>query len=299
MRLVRVVVEKVLQYNMKKIALFISFFISFFATAQNTIVEKDLMVYQPTETSKKLNKAYSEHLFFGLFGVKPFIKALDLNDSKIKTITITNASNKKVVYKANYDANENLLDFELTDEVAKPTKVNYVYKEGVVFSETIERKGSEPKTNQFFYDQDKMYVKNGNNLFDIVWLEGDVMLKKTYMEQKIGFEDRMMHDCRITKSLGQDINKVCYSNSTFKVPFKLNEYIPDVVQKTEKINLQEGSWSEIKLITSNKYQILKNNQPQFEVILDQNQRLKEFKFLGNKADKQQSLQFNFTYTFYK
>ena len=144
-----------------------------------------------------------------------------------------------------------------------------------------------------------MYVKNGNKLFDIIWLEGDVMLKKTYMDQKIGFEDRLMHDCRITKSLGQDINKICYSSSTFKVPFKIKEYTPDVAPKTERINLVEGPWSEIKLIAQNKYQISKNNQPQFEVILDQNQRLKEFKFLGNKADKQQPLQFNFTYTFYK
>ena len=119
------------------------------------------------------------------------------------------------------------------------------------------------------------------------------------MEQKIGFEDRLMHDCRITKSLGQDINKICYSSSTFKVPFKVKEYSPDVAPKTEKINLKEGPWSEIKLISQNKYQISKNNQPQFEVVLDQNQRLKEFKFLGNKADKQQPLQFNFTYTFYK
>lgn len=163
---------------MRNLALFISCMIGFVASAQNTIVEKDLMVFQPTETSKKLNKAYSEHLFFGLFGIKPFIKALDLNESKIKTITITNASNKKVAYKATYDVNENLLDFELTEEVAKPMKVNYTYKDGVISSETIERKGSETRTNQFFYDQDKMYVKNANKLFDIVWLEEDVMLKK-------------------------------------------------------------------------------------------------------------------------
>ena len=295
----RVVVEKVLQFKMKKIALFVTFLIGFVAFGQNTIVEKDLMVFQPTESSKKLNKAYSEQLFFGLFNVKPFIKALDLDESKIKTITITNASNKKVAYKANYDVTGNLLDFELTDEVATPTKVSYTYKDGVISVETIARKGSEAKTNQFFYDQENMYVKNGNKLFDIIWLEGDVMLKKTYMEQKIGFEDRLMHDCRITKSLGQDINKICYSNSTFQVLFKIKEYTPDVAQKTEKINLVEGPWSEIKLIAQNKYQISKNNQPQFEVILDQNQRLKEFKFLGNKADKQQPLQFNFTYTFYK
>ncbi|WP_415542229.1 hypothetical protein [Empedobacter stercoris] len=284
---------------MRNLALFISCMIGFVASAQNTIVEKDLMVFQPTETSKKLNKAYSEHLFFGLFGIKPFIKALDLNESKIKTITITNASNKKVAYKATYDVNENLLDFELTEEVAKPMKVNYTYKDGVISSEIIERKGSETRTNQFFYDQDKMYVKNANKLFDIVWLEEDVMLKKTYLEQKIGFEDRLMHNCRITKSLGQDMNKICYSSSTFKVPFKINEYTPDVAPKSERINLKEGVWSEIKLISSNNYQILKNNQSLFEIILDQNQRLKEFKFLGNKADKQQPLQFNFTYTFYK
>lgn len=108
-----------------------------------------------------------------------------------------------------------------------------------------------------------------------------------------------MHNCRITKSLGQDMNKICYSSSTFKVPFKINEYTPDVAPKSERINLKEGVWSEIKLISSNNYQILKNNQSLFEIILDQNQRLKEFKFLGNKADKQQPLQFNFTYTFYK
>ena len=147
-RLVRVVVEKVLQYKMKKIALFITFLIGFVAFGQNTIVQKDLMVYQPTESSKNLNKAYSEHMFFGLFNVKPFIKALDLNESKIKTITITNASSKKVAYKANYDATGNLLDFELTDEVATPTKVSYTYKEGVISAETFAKKGSEAKTNQ-------------------------------------------------------------------------------------------------------------------------------------------------------
>lgn len=299
MRRVHVVVEKVLQYNMRKIVLFFTLLIGVVAFGQQTIVEKDLMVYQPTDFSKKLNKAYSEHLFFGLFGTKAFVKALDLNESKIKTVTVTNASNKKIAYKANYDVNENLQDFELTDEVATPTKVKYTYKDGVIASETIERKGSEIIINHFFYDQDKMYVKNGNKLFDVVWLEGDVMLKKTYLEQKIGFEDRLMHDCRITKSLGQDINKICYSSSIFKVPFKTKEYTPDVEPKSEKVNLIEGSWSEIKLISLNKYHILRNNHPQFEVILDQNQRLKEFKFLGNKTDKQQPLQFNFTYTFYK
>ncbi len=300
MRHVHAVVEKVLQYNrMKKLASLITLLICFSAFAQKTIVEKDLLVYQPTESSKKLNKAYSENMFFGLFSVKPFIKALNLNESSIKTITITNASTKKVAYKANYDANNNLLDFELTEEVAKPLKVNYTYKDGAIETETISRKGAESKVNQFYYNQDKMYIKNANKLLDIVSLEGDVMLKTTYLDQKLGFEDRLMHDCRITKSLGQDINKICYSSSTFSVPFKLKEYTPDVAPKTEKVNLIEGFWSDIKLISQNKYVITMKNQPQFEVVLDQNQRIKEFKFLGNKADKQQPLTYNFTYTFYK
>jgi len=63
--------------------------------------------------------------------------------------------------------------------------------------------------------------------------------------------------------------------------------------------LVEGQWSDIKLIAQNKYVITMKNQPQFEVVLDQNQRIKEFKFLGNKVDKQQPLTYNFTYTFYK
>ena len=54
----RAVVEKVLLFKMKKIALFVTFLIGFVAFGQNTIVEKDLMVFQPTESSKKLNKAY-------------------------------------------------------------------------------------------------------------------------------------------------------------------------------------------------------------------------------------------------
>lgn len=300
MRQEHVVVVKVFRCNlMKKLTLLIAFFCGFVAFAQNTIVEKDLMVYQPTANSAKINKAYSENMFFGLFGVKSFIKALDLNESKIKTITITNASTKKVAYKANYDANDHLLDFEITDEVGTPFKVNYTYKDGVIETEKIERKGSESKVNQFFYNQDIMYVKNANKLFDMVWLEGDVMLKKTYLDQKVGFEDRLMHDCRITKSLGKDINKVCFSSSTFTVPFKIKEYTPDVEPRTEKVNLIEGSWSEIKLISQNKYAISIKNQPQFEVVLDQNQRIKQFNFLGNKADKQTPLQYNFTYTFYK
>ncbi|MDH2206777.1 MULTISPECIES: hypothetical protein [Empedobacter] len=300
MRRVRVVVEKVLQYNwMKKLASLITILVCFSAFAQKTIIEKDLMVFKPTESSKKLNKAYSDNMFFGLFGIKPFINALDLNEKSIKTVTITNASTKKVAYKANYDAANNLLDFELTEEVAKPLKVKYTYQDGLIATETIDRKGSEVKVNQFYYDLDKMYIKNSNSLFDVTWLEGDVMLKKTYLDQKLGFEDRLMHDCRITKSLGQDINKICFSSSTFSVPFKIKEYTPDVEPRTEKINLVEGQWSDIKLIAQNKYVITMKNQPQFEVVLDQNQRIKEFKFLGNKVDKQQPLTYNFTYTFYK
>ena len=84
MRRVRVVVEKVLQYNwMKKLASLITILVCFSAFAQKTIIEKDLMVFKPTESSKKLNKAYSDNMFFGLFGIKPFINALDLNEKSI------------------------------------------------------------------------------------------------------------------------------------------------------------------------------------------------------------------------
>ncbi|WP_313387022.1 hypothetical protein [Chishuiella sp.] len=283
---------------MKKFALLITFFSCIFIFAQNTIIEKDLMIYRPTDFSIKLNKVYTENMFFGLFGIKNLINALDVNSSKIKTVVITNRASKNVVYKANYDVNNNLLDIELTNELVDPVKVNYTYKDGVLEKEVI-KKGTDEKINQFFYGQDKMYIKNANKLFDIVWLEGDILLKKTYLDQKLGFEDRLMHDCRITKSLGRDINKVCYSSSNFQIPFKIKEFIPDVELKTEKVNLIEGPSSEIKLMSINKYKILKNNQPQFEVVLDQNKRIKEFKFLGNKTEKQEPINFNFTYTFYK
>ncbi|WP_313373846.1 hypothetical protein [Chishuiella sp.] len=284
---------------MRKIALLIVFFSCVTIFAQNTIVEKDFMVFKPTESSIKLNKVYTENMFFGLFGVKNLVNALPIDESKIKTVVITNVATKKVVYKANYDLNNHIIDLELTNELIDPTKVNYSYKDGVLEKEMITKKGKEQRVNEFFYDQDKMYIKNANKLFDIVWLEGDILLKKTYLDQKLGFEDRLMHDCRITKSLGRDINKVCFSSSIFKAPFKVKEYTPEIEPKTEKVNLIDGPWSEIKLIKDNKYQILKNNQPQFEVVLDQNKRIKEFKFLGNKSEKQEPMNFKFTYTFYK
>jgi len=283
---------------MKKFALLITFFSCISIFAQNTIIEKNLMIYKPTDFSIKLSKVNTENMFLGLFGIKNLMNALDVNSSKIKTVVITNKASKNVVYKANYDVNNNLLDIELTNELVNPVKVNYTYKDGVLENEVI-KKGTDEKINQFFYDQNKMYIKNANKLFDIVWLEGDILLKKTYLDQKLGFEDRLMHDCRITKSLGRDINKVCYSSSKFQIPFKIKEFTPDVELKTEKVNLIEGPSSEIKLMSINKYQILKNNQPQFEVVLDQNKRIKEFKFLGNKTEKQEPINFNFTYTFYK
>ena len=74
MLLVHVDVVKVLQFNqMKKGVSLILFLICFSAFAQKTIIEKDLMVFKPTESSMKLNKAYSDQIFFGIFGVNPLI----------------------------------------------------------------------------------------------------------------------------------------------------------------------------------------------------------------------------------
>lgn len=269
--------------------------------AQQTINEVDLKVYVPTVDSKKLNDAYAENLFFGLFGVKALMNAVPNNLKNVRELTISSASftgKKKKVFIAKYSATGQLSSFELMEELGSPLKVEYIYKEGVIQAETITNKEKQQKKNTFYYQADKMYVKNANQLFDMIWLEGEVMMKKTYLDQKLGFEDRLMHNCRITKSMGQDINKVCFSSTDAALPLKIKEYTPDVNLKTQKVTLLEGGSSEVIAETDKKYTIIKQGVKQFDILVNKDKRIEQFNFLGNPAEKQNPLAFEFTYSFY-
>lgn len=295
-------VEKVLLYNrMKKLAFLVLMIQSLIVFAQKTIDSESLKTFNVTNDSKKVNSAYAENMFFGIFGVKHFLNALDINQKGIKTVTITSNANPKVktpVYKALYNADGTLNTFEISEQIGKALQVKYDYKQGVIEKETIHYQGKNPINHTFYYNDDKMYIQKPDQKFEIVWLEGDVLLKKVYTENKVGTEDRLMHNCRITKSIGQDVNKVCFNDSSFKVPLIITDYVPEVDAKTLKINLIKGEQSQIKSIAENKFAIILQGKEKFHISLDKEKRIKSFNYLGNPVLKEKPIEFTFAYTMF-
>lgn len=211
---------------------------SLVAFAQKTINSESIKTFDVTEESKKINAAYAENMFFGIFGVKHFINALEVNHKGVKSITITSNANPKIktpVYKAIYNQAGLLNTFEISEQIGKALQAKYDYKDGAIAKETIHYQGKNATTNTFYYNEDKMYIQKPDQKLEMVWLEGDVLLKKVYVDNQISTEDRMMHNCRITRSIGQDINKICFNDSNFKVPLIITDYVPDVDANTRQI----------------------------------------------------------------
>jgi len=285
--------------TMKKIAFLFLLVQCIFVFGQKTIKADSYKTYEPTEDSKKINTAYSENMFFGLFGVKHFISALPINHTNVKSVTVTSNANPKIktpVYKAIYNTNGTINMFEISEQIGKALQVEYEYKEGVIANEVIHYQGKNATKNTFYYKDDKMYIQKPDQKFEIVWLEGDVLLKKIYTEGQISTEDRLMHNCRITKSIGQDVNKVCFNDSNFKIPLIITDYVPEVDANTLKINLIEGEKSEIKSIGENKFAIILQGKERFHITLDKDKRIKSFNYLGNQALKEAPIDFTFAYT---
>lgn len=274
---------------------------SIFVFGQKSINAEALKLFNVTPESKNINKAYADNMFFGIFGIKHFVNALNLNYKGVKSVTITSNASPKIkapVYKALYNSDGTINLFEITEQIGKPLQVKYDYKEGIIDKEFIHYQNKDVIENAFYYNDDKMYVQKSNDKFEIIWLDGDVLLKKIYVNNKVETEDRLMHNCRITKSIGQDVNKVCFNDASFKVPLVVTDFVPDVDDKSLKVNLKEGGKSEIKLISENKYGIYFKGKERFQITLDKDRRIKSFNYLGNPALKEAPISFAFAYTMY-
>lgn len=188
--------------------------------------------------------------------------------------------------------------FEISEQIGNSLQVKYGYKEGIIDREFIHYQNKDVIENAFYYNDDKMYIQKSNDKFEIVWLDGDVLLKKIYVNNKVETEDRLMHNCRITKSIGQDINKLCFNDTSFKIPLVVTDFVPEVDGKTLKISLIEGGKSEIKLISENKYGVYFKGKERFQITLDKDRRIKSFNYLGNPALKEAPINFAFAYTMY-
>lgn len=274
---------------------------SLVAFAQKTINLDEHKTFNISEDSRKLNNAYADNMFFGIFGVKHFINALDVNHKGVKSITITSNANPKIktpVYKAIYNSDGTLNTFEISEQIGNALQVNYDYKDGVIEKETIHYQGKNAITNTFYYNEDKMYIQKPDQKFEMVWLEGDVLLKKVYIDNQISTEDRLMHNCRITRSIGQDVNKICFNDSNFKIPLIITDYVPEVNVNTRQISLIKGDESQIKSIGDNKFAIVLQGKERFHIILDKDKRIKSFNYLGNPALQEKPIEFSFAYTMF-
>lgn len=286
---------------MKRFTFLILFLQCLIGFAQTTIKTETLKMYNVSEDSKAINQSYTEHMFFGIFGIKHFVKALDVNLKGVQSVTITSDANPKIkfpVYKAIYNPDGTINTFEISEQIGKALQTKYEYKEGVISKEIIQYQGKNATVHTFYYNHDKMYIEKPDHRFEMLWLEGDVLLKKVYTDEKLGTEDRLMHNCRITRSIGQDVNKVCFNDSNFKVPLIITDYVPNVDDKTLKINLTKGESSEIRAIGDNKFAIYMQNKERFHITLDKNNRIKTFNYLGNTSRKEKPIQFTFTYTMF-
>jgi len=268
---------------------------------QNVIDTEALKTFNVSTESQNINEAYADNMFFGIFGVKHFINALNINYKGVKSVTVTSNANPKIktpVYKALYTKDGKIDTFEISEQIGKALQVKYEYQDGVIQKEIIHYQDKNAIENTFYYNQNKMYIQKPGQKFEIVWLDGNVLLKKVYTNQKLDTEDRVMHNCRITKSFGKDVNKICFNDVNFKVPLMITDYVPEVETTSKKITLVKGNQSEIKQIDQNQFVIIIKGKERFQVNLDKDKRIKSFNYLGNPALKEAPISFTFAYTMY-
>src|SRR5690606_2475437 len=176
---------------------------------------------------------------------------------------------------------------------------DYIYKDNLI-SEEIFTTSEGKKTNKFYYANGKMSVETSKGMFDNYSLKDQILYKTSYLNGKLVFKERIEGKCRITQYQQEDINKICFSNFNFQLPFSLEEFMPVEDVKTGKTTLVKDKSIEIKKQSESEseYSIFSNQKEVYQLYLDKDLRIKEFKFLGNKSENVKPIQFSFKYEMY-
>lgn len=260
-----------------------------------------LKTFAPDENSMKFNEAYTKNFFFGNFGIKHLVNAAPINVNSVKTIKVTTDTDTKKA--------ETMMDF-LFDKEGKLAQmkvyesfsgeaitVDYVYKDNLI-SEEVFTTNEGRRTNKFYYSEEKMTVETSKGMVDNYSLKDQILYKTSYLDGKLVFKDRIDGKCRITQYRNDDINKICFSNFNYQLPFSLEEFTSTEDVKTGKINLVKDKTIEIKKQSDTQYSIFTNQKEIYQLYLDKDFRIKEFKFLGNKSENVKPINFTFSYTYY-
>ena len=267
--------------------------------AQSKLDESQLKVFQPTEKSKVFNKVYTQNFFFGKFGVKQLIAAVPINNDNVKTIEIvaeTSSMKDEPVMELLYNSSGDLIQMKVKQAFfGKEMLVDYQYKDGYLVEEKLTQP-NEVTVNRFYYTDDKMIIENSKGILDIYTLEGEILLKNSYIDGELILSDRMVRNCRLTNYQRKPINKICYNNLNLKLPLTIEKYTNNeneagrlVLQVDEVLSIDQSSDLE--------YDIKVSGQSRYKLKLNQDSSLAEFAYLGNKEDKTKPVNYKFNYIY--
>lgn len=282
---------------LKYILLFLS--VSVWAQSQSEVDR--LLVFNPDENSVKFNEVYTDHFFFGNFGIKYLMNAVPIDNKNVKSIKISSEiEGKKTpdVMVLNYDKKGKLIQMKISEKLSgKAMTVDYVYKDGLIQEEVFKDKQG-TRSNKFHYADGKMIVENIKGMTDVYQLKGKLLYKETYLNGKEVFKDRIEGRCRITTYQQNNIDKTCYSNFYGQFPLSMEEFSTSENMKTNKITLVSESVWKVEDNKNGTYSFLNDKTELYRLELDKNSRIKNFEFLGIKSEFKKPIHFSFDYELY-
>src|SRR5690606_11487845 len=189
---------------------YILLFLSVGVWAQSKSGVDRLLVFQPDENSVKFNEVYTDHFFFGNFGIKYLMNAVPVDHKDVKSIKISSETEgEKIpdVMILNYDKEGKLTQMKISEKLSgKAMTVDYVYKDGLI-QEEIFKNSEGTGSNKFHYAEGKMIVENVKGMIDVYQLKGKLLYNESFMNGKTVFKDRIEGKCRITAYQQDDIDK--------------------------------------------------------------------------------------------
>lgn len=267
--------------------------------AQSKLDESQFKVFQPTEKSKVFNKVYTQNFFFGNFGVKQLIAAVPINNDNVKTIEIvaeTSSMKDEPVMELLYNSSGDLIQMKVKQAFfGKEMLVDYQYKDGYLVEEKLTQP-NEVTVNRFYYTDDKMVIENSKGILDIYTLEGEILLKNSYIDGELILSDRMVRNCRLTNYQRKPINKICYNNLNLKLPLTIEKYTNNE-NEAGRLVLQVDEVLSIDKSSDLEYDIKISGQSRYKLKLNQDSSLAEFAYLGNKEDKTKPVKYKFNYIY--
>jgi len=280
---------------------YILLFLSVGVWAQSKSGVDRLLVFQPDENSVKFNEVYTDHFFFGNFGIKYLMNAVPVDHKNVKSIKISSETEgEKIpdVMILNYDKEGKLTQMKISEKLSgKAMTVDYVYKDGLI-QEEIFKNSEGTGSNKFHYAEGKMIVENVKGMIDVYQLKGKLLYNESFMNGKTVFKDRIEGKCRITAYQQDDIDKSCYSNFNGGLPLSIEEFSTSENVKTNKITLVSESIWKVEDNKNETYSFLNGKTELYRLELDKNSRVKNFEFLGIKSEFKKPIHFSFKYESY-